>query len=103
MSLDQLKAFLTRMQQEEGLRQAVLAAATGELAGLCYSLAVKSWAAGCQPTRWRGGAAVELHREGAVEQRQHYRASWLPGLLAIGIIAESTQKRIPAAATINQL
>jgi predicted ribosomally synthesized peptide with nif11-like leader len=30
MSLDQLKAFLTRMQQEDGLRQAVLAAATAD-------------------------------------------------------------------------
>jgi predicted ribosomally synthesized peptide with nif11-like leader len=30
MSLDQLKAFLTRMQQEEGLRQSVLAAATAD-------------------------------------------------------------------------
>jgi predicted ribosomally synthesized peptide with nif11-like leader len=30
MSLDQLKAFLTRMQQEEGLRQAVLAAVTAD-------------------------------------------------------------------------
>jgi predicted ribosomally synthesized peptide with nif11-like leader len=30
MSIDQLKAFLTRMQQEDGLRQAVLAAATAD-------------------------------------------------------------------------
>ena len=30
MSLDQLKAFLTRMQQEDGLRQSVLAAATAD-------------------------------------------------------------------------
>jgi predicted ribosomally synthesized peptide with nif11-like leader len=30
MSLDQLKAFLIRMQQEDGLRQAVLAAATAD-------------------------------------------------------------------------
>ena len=30
MSLDQLKAFLTRMQQDDGLRQAVLAAATAD-------------------------------------------------------------------------
>ena len=30
MSLDQLKAFLTRMQREEGLRQSVLAAATAD-------------------------------------------------------------------------
>lgn len=30
MSLDQLKAFLTRMQQEDGLRKSVLAAATAD-------------------------------------------------------------------------
>jgi predicted ribosomally synthesized peptide with nif11-like leader len=30
MSLDQLKAFLIRMQQDDGLRQAVLAAATAD-------------------------------------------------------------------------
>jgi predicted ribosomally synthesized peptide with nif11-like leader len=30
MPLDQLKAFLTRMQQEEDLRQSVLAAATAD-------------------------------------------------------------------------
>jgi bacteriocin propeptide, TIGR03798 family len=30
MSLDQLKAFLTRMQREDDLRQAVLAAATAD-------------------------------------------------------------------------
>lgn len=30
MSLDQLKAFLTRMQQDEGLRQSVLSAATAD-------------------------------------------------------------------------
>lgn len=41
MSLDQLKAFLTRMQQEDGLRKAVLAAATADdvaqiAAGLGY-------------------------------------------------------------------
>jgi predicted ribosomally synthesized peptide with nif11-like leader len=30
MSLDQLKAFLTRMQQEDSLRQSVLAAATAD-------------------------------------------------------------------------
>jgi predicted ribosomally synthesized peptide with nif11-like leader len=30
MSLDQLKAFLARLQQEDALRQAVLAAATAD-------------------------------------------------------------------------